>query len=383
MIQLRPHQIEAIARANEQPFLILNHALRSGKSITALEFARQANYKSLVITHPNLLGHWENEINKVGGVVTLIPWTKLDSITQNPQKWQLENKIDGFIIDEAHLFKNPSSKRSKALLKLIIAVSPKFTLLLTGTPFKEGRHISIYNLLNILGHPLAVDYWRFVERFSDKEDTRRNKNTPELLKAIRPYIHTFKYPKKETELTYIRKTSWSPPTPTTTAEWLEVLKEESLNKIPVSVEMVVESEASHQVVFTWFIDTSEKLQNAFKIRGINSYLSTGSDTPKKRVATIKKWKSEGGVLVGTIAANCEGLDLSEGEVLIMHDLCFEETKNSQALKRCDSYNVACDSKYAIGASWVSDVIYHAFQNKVELNPMNIAKVGAELRHQLG
>lgn len=367
MIELRPHQIEAIAAATEQPYIILNHSLRSGKTITALTYAKGVG-KPLVVTHPNLIGHWEREAKRVGLDPVIVSWTKLKNLKSDEM-----SGIAGFIVDEAHLFKNHRSKRSKDLLRLIIDLSPSYILLLTGTPFKEGRNISLYSLLNLLGHPLAVDYSGFVNRFSDPNDLTVNRNSEGLLKACAGYIHTYNTPVQETQLVYVRERLWTPPKPQNPTDWMSALQMESVKKIPLTFEKISELENSHTVVFTWFQNSAVSLHEALTARGLSATLSTGAVTISERDKRRRKWKEEGGVLVGTIAANCEGIDLSEGETLIMHDLCFEETKNTQALKRCDTYHEECQDKRVMGASWLSDLVYAAFEKKVDLNPLNISE----------
>lgn len=368
-MELRPHQSEALVKIRKNPFLILNHALRSGKSITSLVYSKEGG-KALVVTHPNLIKHWEKEALTVGVDPLIISWTSLSKYTADDLRSQ---GVKGFIIDEAHLFKNHRSKRSKDLLSLIVALQPRYTLLLTGTPFKEGRNMSLYNLLNLVGHPLAVDYSRFVRTYSDPSDLKTNKNVGNLLRAVEPYIHTYTNNNKTTEPEYIRTGLWLPKKPQSAGEWIEGFREESQHKIPMCVDLVTPLEASHVVVLTWFVETAQKLHNSFKIRGLSTTLATGLQTASERAKSLVKWKSEGGIYVGTIAANCEGLDLSEASVLIMHDLCFEETKNTQALKRADTYHEECREKWILGGSWLADITYLAFRKKVDLNPLNIGE----------
>lgn len=91
-----------------------------------------------------------------------------------PEAWtaQLAGKVDGLIVDEAHRHKN-NSNRARALAHLG-GLCPGYKLLLSGTPFPNGRNMEIANQVKILGDGAWEDIGgkgQFFSRYAPKVDS--------------------------------------------------------------------------------------------------------------------------------------------------------------------------------------------------------------------
>lgn len=83
---------------------------------------------------------------------------------ENSQLFQ--SKFDLIIIDEAHRLSNTTSGIFKIVSDLVKRSNPKGIYELSGTPI-TNRPINFFNLLKIIGSPLADDWKHYVERYCD------------------------------------------------------------------------------------------------------------------------------------------------------------------------------------------------------------------------
>jgi len=83
---------------------------------------------------------------------------------ENSQLYQSE--FDLLIIDEAHRLSNTTSGFYKIMSDLVKRLNPKGIYELTGTPI-SNRIINFYNILKIIGAPVADDWKYYVERYCD------------------------------------------------------------------------------------------------------------------------------------------------------------------------------------------------------------------------
>lgn len=83
---------------------------------------------------------------------------------ENSQLFQ--SQFDLIIIDEAHRLSNTTSGIYKIVSDLVKRSNPKGIYELSGTPI-TNRPINFYNLLKIIGSPLADDWKYYVERYCD------------------------------------------------------------------------------------------------------------------------------------------------------------------------------------------------------------------------
>lgn len=83
---------------------------------------------------------------------------------ENSQLFQ--SKFDLIIIDEAHRLSNTSSGFYKIVSDLVSRSNPTGIYELSGTPI-TNRPINFFNLLKIIGSPLASDWKHYVEQYCD------------------------------------------------------------------------------------------------------------------------------------------------------------------------------------------------------------------------
>ena len=154
--QLQPYQLRMIKLAQSIPSLGLFMEPGLGKTVTALTIvAEQFQGKTLVIAPKRVAENvWSEEITKWAHLAKLklskvlgTPSQRLAALKQNSHiyvvnlenlVWLLETgmKFNNLVIDESSRFKDPSTKRFKALKKHLKSFQRK--LILTGTPSPQG-----------------------------------------------------------------------------------------------------------------------------------------------------------------------------------------------------------------------------------------------------
>ncbi len=112
------------------------------------------------------------EVNDEGDVVRTekdveVISRKKDIINNAMENSQLyQSKFDLIIIDEAHKLSNTSSGFFKIVSDLVKRSNPEAIYELTGTPI-TNKPINFYNILKIIGSPIADDWQYYVERYCD------------------------------------------------------------------------------------------------------------------------------------------------------------------------------------------------------------------------
>lgn len=218
---LYPHQEEAIKFLTNRKKAILADVMGFGKTLSAIVSALEDEYEKVLIISPasvkmtwfkelkNLVN--EDEITIVEGrewkenKFTIINYDilknfyevptetvkesrlelgddgKIGRVTKEKEKVSRKNAVineamensqlfqsqfDLIIIDEAHRLSNTTSGIYKIVSDLVKRSNPKGIYELSGTPI-TNRPINFYNLLKIIGSPLADDWKYYVERYCD------------------------------------------------------------------------------------------------------------------------------------------------------------------------------------------------------------------------
>ena len=154
MIKLYRHQEIALSYMRANDYFALFMEQGTGKTIPSLCRIRDllrsgAITEALVVAPKSALGAWERDIELFNSVdqeilrssITLINY---DKIWRGGEKSPYNRKYGCIILDEAHLFKNRTSQRSKFLLKL--ACRAEYRYILTGTPIGNGQLENIWSL---------------------------------------------------------------------------------------------------------------------------------------------------------------------------------------------------------------------------------------------
>ena len=217
---LYPHQEEAIKFLTSRKKAILADVMGFGKTLSAIVSALEDKYEKVLIISPaSVKMTWlkelkslvnEDEITIVEGSkwkenkFTIINYDILKNFYEIPMETvetsslELENgevkrvtkevekvsrkhdiineamensqlfqsKFDLIIIDEAHRLSNTTSGFYKIVSDLVKRSNPKGIYELSGTPI-TNRPINFFNLLKIIGSPIADDWKYYVERYCD------------------------------------------------------------------------------------------------------------------------------------------------------------------------------------------------------------------------
>lgn len=182
MIKLYRHQEIALSYMRSNNYFALFMEQGTGKTIPSLFrildlLKSGAIEDALVVAPKSALGAWERdlelfdeldrEILKSG--ITLINY---DKVWRGDKKSPYYRKFGCIILDEAHLIKNRTSRRSKFLLK--IATMADYRYILTGTPIGNGQLENIWSLYCFLdpylerGFPYSRIFGGSYKTFDDR-----------------------------------------------------------------------------------------------------------------------------------------------------------------------------------------------------------------------
>lgn len=218
---IQPYQEEAVKFLVARKKAILASEMGSGKTMAAIVAALEGKYEHILVIAPaSVKKTWENELSLLvqkeditivqgskwnNAKFTIINYDILDNFyeipTEKVKKKELDvddkgnvittykekevvsrkkniieeamsnsqlflSKFDLIIIDEAHRLSNTTSGRYKIITDLIKRSNPDGIFELTGTPI-TNRPINFFNLLKIIGCPIADDWKGYVERYCD------------------------------------------------------------------------------------------------------------------------------------------------------------------------------------------------------------------------
>lgn len=155
-----------------------------GKTIQAILVANEMRegrpgMKVVVVCPASLQLNWKKEIEKWGGTLGVRVGAgknsydyQVISYDQAHKAWSASDGVGLYIFDEAHLLKNPKSKRAKACVlgENALAKQGAKSLALTGTPW-PNRASDVWMLLHLLDPvrwPLS-EWKRFIEHIDGKD----------------------------------------------------------------------------------------------------------------------------------------------------------------------------------------------------------------------
>jgi SNF2 family DNA or RNA helicase len=206
-----PFQTQAIQAITESPGFLLCDECGLGKTLQAIEIAKAtrkttAGWQCLVITPPVLIPQWKAEIEgqDPGQLITIVNRMPLDyaslsgyilmsiydltsAIVRQPLFTHL---FDMTIVDEAHRIKNRKTKTAMWIKQIPAARR----LCLTGTPM-EKNPADLWSLLNYVAPDDFPAYWGFVmthlqvtEGYFEKYVVGGAKNPARFGELLRPYM---------------------------------------------------------------------------------------------------------------------------------------------------------------------------------------------------
>ncbi|HIQ48943.1 MAG TPA: DEAD/DEAH box helicase [Aquifex aeolicus] len=290
------------------------------------------------------------------------------------------------VLDEAHYVKNPRAKRTKAVYKL---KSVGNRIALTGTPIVND----IEELFTIL-HFLRPDIFRkksyFLFKYQGREKVlqdflrrtvmiRRLKK--DVMKELPPKVRSFEYlevdaePLKRIEEEIVQRLK-------ETEGWGFNLAQEVLNlfdkhrevagklKIPFVAERIHEvlSEGSKVVVFAHHKRVIGELEFLLKGRNFNVLKITGETPREERQRIIDYFHQKGEVLIASIGALSEGVDITCSSYVFFLQIDWTPAKNLQAedrLHRIGQQNTVF-SYWFVAKDTLDEHIVHKVFQKVKL-----------------
>lgn len=180
MKTLMPHQQRIldhiVERDNRKWGLFLDMGL--GKTLLSLKIAEimvEKNISNVVlIIPPGLKANWLKEISENTHLnnVEILPYSMLSLGKGVDVLKQIKN--DTLVIfDEAHSIKNPKSKRTKNILKILKTIDP-YILMLTGTPSPRSiLDMWIYcEVLNAWSGNMKLNYFQFSNIYAEWVDIK-------------------------------------------------------------------------------------------------------------------------------------------------------------------------------------------------------------------
>lgn len=293
-----------------------------------------------------------------------------------------KNNWDVVICDEAHRLKGRTTKQTDGLSR----VSSKALILATGTWITNNHH-EVFQLLQLLDPDRFNSYWQFVERFCETEENyfsqgkakdiggpknmnaykymmnkyliqRRKKDVltelPEVIHKYVPiemtnYQHKhYNELKEELITTFIGDTPSDDVmlvTPTVLSKYAKLRQitltpelvggKDSTNKTQAIID-IIENTDEQVVVFSWYKKYIKQLETILAKKDISFY-SIHGDIPAPDRTKAEQGFREGRrkVMLGTIKAMSEGLNLQTASTMIFSDKSYVPADNEQAIARID------------------------------------------------
>lgn len=204
-----PYQLHGACRAAWDGHTLIADEPGLGKTIQALLAARMMNaHRILIICPPILITNWEKETRRTGNaehingeIITITAGTKnpdtlpdtgyvivSDAIVSTRRT--IDPLLDSWgadllIVDEAHRFKTPTTRRTKAVTRVAKTTSQQ--ILLTGTPIVSSP-LDVLPLLRILGklETIAPSGRAFIDEYTIPAPWKGGRLP---IKAKLPHLH--------------------------------------------------------------------------------------------------------------------------------------------------------------------------------------------------
>ncbi|MGD9643998.1 MAG: DEAD/DEAH box helicase, partial [Elusimicrobiales bacterium] len=361
---LDPYQRVGVKFLAEAKRALLADPPGVGKSAQAIRAACEVGARRvLVVTRKSLIHNWERQLD-----LWLPPGSRVEfEVTNYEQVVRrldelAKRKFDVLIVDESAAVKNRKAKRSQAVAKLARKVP--YVWLLTGTPVLN-RPDELWMQLHILYPDRYRSYWRFVERYCTLEHNPWSGGwkvvglNPVMAKALSEELSTvllrrprsvINLPDITREVVYVRLSGQQERiyremerdfvasvseteevyAPSVVAQLVRLRQitctpaliggPDSSAKTEALLDLVESYAPDYKLlVFTNFARYVENL--APKLSGFGAVTVTGSMTAAQRAAAVRRFNEDPGcrVLLGTIGAVGEGLNLQGADVVVFLD----------------------------------------------------------------
>lgn len=389
--QLFGHQRDAVTfllRASPAKGKLLADDMGLGKTRTAAVAASAMGYPVVIVCPSAVKYSWDREIRSVlpsaairvvqNGKPTALAseWTVLnyDIVSQHLDAL-LELKPRTLIVDESHLCKESSAKRTKAVAKL--ARASAHVLLLSGTPMKN-RARELIPQLAMIEHPIAANRKAYLDRYCNPVPNRYassgySYDGTSHIEELRERLTDVMIARKKADVLDLppKLRAWVPidiavreyidVMERVSSEWdasdksaanlLTVMTMERVGvsrlKIPRTVEIVksmLEATSEKILVFTAFSEPLKAIAAA-----IDALVIDGSTDAIARQRIVDRFQQDTSVrvLAANIQAGGVGLTATAATQVLMHDLVWTPADHRQAEDRA----------YRIGQSGTVNVTY--------------------------
>jgi len=399
---------------------VTEHAIVTHNTTQAIIAAMESGAKNILIVCPSSTKiNWEREINM---------FQEYDTSIISGRKWKpakftiinfdilknfhtvvkkgikpdetltdiIDTKFDIMIVDEAHFLKNNKSIRGMIIADIVNKMKMEYVWLLTGTPV-ANRPKDLYNLLNIIDHPLAENWQFYVKRYCDGRQitiklknggTKKtwlvdgNSNLDELSVRIKnSFLRRLKnevmdMPDKvivptHHELSgsehieyeglwedYLLKRAEEKKRGVPDRDLVELIllrKFIAMRAIPRTIEMVepILEEGNKVIIFTSFADELLELQEHF---GHNCVVHHGSMSDRDKQKSVDAFQNNKNikVFIGNIISAGVGITLTAANTVIFNSFDWVTGNNEQGE----------DRSYRIGQKDNVTVYYQLFEDTI-------------------
>ena len=154
-MKLYPHQQKFIEENPSKHLLAYDTGL--GKTYTSILWAKKNLFTTLLVICPKTIkDQWEDNLKEH------LPDIQTAVVTKEyfRDKFDKKQKVDGIIVDEAHVVASTTSKLHKELYKYLKKHNVAYRLFLTATPVLSKGSMNIYALTRLLGNDIPLPKWR-------------------------------------------------------------------------------------------------------------------------------------------------------------------------------------------------------------------------------
>lgn len=347
MLQLKPHQIEAVEFALNAKYSICSVDMGGGKTAIGLEVHKRLNGRTLAVIPAFLKRNWQNEIEKWVGKDA-----KIDIITYSSLSKLEKFDYDLILADESHYIKNFDAKRSKLFHRLVNTCRPSHLVMLTGTPilnripeFWSQLQVCYYGNNYPQFKPFYQLYYKFCHRFCYERTFEINnipivrfeghRRTDELKELIKPIffrrkssdfleltesediiVRGKKAPKKVIE--DLKQALSDNDVDLSDPAYASLKRANAMANTDTTIKMAKEmiEGGIRPVIFTDHVDSCVKIAEALKVRPI-----TGSVPPEARGYYVEDFEAKKTkAIVSTTKCLSVGFNLVSTNYMLFNDI---------------------------------------------------------------
>ncbi|EGB04877.1 hypothetical protein AURANDRAFT_1482, partial [Aureococcus anophagefferens] len=411
---LLPYQVEAVGFAMERGGRVfLNDEMGLGKTAQALTLMRQYpnDWPVLVVAPKAVLTQWEQEVHRwiASNVQTILTSWNYDSqicictydifranrTLQAPPggaQWRC------VILDESHKCKDPSTKRAKEIMPVVMRAD--HVALLTGTPAPAGAN-DLWSQLKMVLPKAAQDHMPFHNQWQQRycvcKEIYTGLRTIENWTGFNPGTQTevngllktmqmrrlktevlTQLPEKQRHVLYLEASPGAANKASGLKAKFEALrnKDEILaaDQEPPCVEWVKEhffeddNDTQKIIVFAHHREVLDRLEAGFqKIKGATTIRVDGSVPGAQREERIKRFKTDATCRVALLSmGTCSnGLNMTEASTILFAEMTWSPTDHMQAEDRIHrvSQTNACNIYYAMLPNSLGSFMFRRLQAK--------------------